>query len=219
MFKAIIFDYNGVLVDDLRFHEEAYLLAAKETGFPLAIETIQRHISTTAGQKRKLFFGDISDETWNRIFELKTKKYFDLIEGEESPLSRDRGRSELPQQAISSGPRIEYFQRNTMRRFFPNTLPVSFKTRSLAMRCTIQTFSGTSAGDDETIGRRFRSMLLCGGFGVRRPDGQKAGIKIFSVATGDNTKEELTTAGADWVLDRLGELKNRTHTPWQPLKQ
>ena len=51
MFKAIIFDFNGVLVNDLRFHEEAYLLAAKETGFPLALETIQRHISTTPGQK------------------------------------------------------------------------------------------------------------------------------------------------------------------------
>jgi len=80
MFKAIIFYYNGILVDDLRFHEDAYLLAAN--GFPLALETIQRHISTTAGQKRKLYFGDISDETWNRIFELKTKNYFDLIKGE-----------------------------------------------------------------------------------------------------------------------------------------
>ena len=35
MFQAIIFDYNGVLVNDLEYHVEAYLMAAKEMGYPL----------------------------------------------------------------------------------------------------------------------------------------------------------------------------------------
>ena len=80
MLKAIIFDYNGVLINDLEIHEEAYLLAAKEMGLPLTREVARKYISATALQKRKLYFGDISDATWDRIFQVKTEHYFNLIE-------------------------------------------------------------------------------------------------------------------------------------------
>jgi phosphoglycolate phosphatase-like HAD superfamily hydrolase len=36
-----------------------------------------------------------------------------------------------------------------------------------------------------------------------------AGIKIFSVATGENSKEELARAGSDWVLNRLEDLMDK----------
>ena len=85
MFQAIIFDYNGVLINDLEIHEEAYLMAAKEMGFPLTREIARKYISATALQKRKLYFGDIPDDIWDRLFLLKTEYYFDLIE-HKSPL-------------------------------------------------------------------------------------------------------------------------------------
>ena len=43
MFKAVIFDFNGVLVNDLVIHEKAYLKAAKDMGLPLTKETIQKY--------------------------------------------------------------------------------------------------------------------------------------------------------------------------------
>lgn len=209
MFKAIIFDFNGVLVDDLHFHEEAYLLAAKETGFPLTLETIRMHISTTPDQKRKLYFGDVSDETWNRVFQLKTRYYFDrigrntLLFPEVEDVLHFLGRQCLLG-LVSNTPR-EYFERvfpkhlaslfqdsifsDEMRHPKPSPEPLLEMMRRLGVVSGQCCYVGDSVSDVQMA--------------------KKAGIKIFSVATGDNSKEELTTAGADWVLDRLGELKNK----------
>ena len=38
---------------------------------------------------------------------------------------------------------------------------------------------------------------------------KRAGIRVFSVGTGDNSQEELRAAGADWVVDNLSELKTK----------
>jgi phosphoglycolate phosphatase-like HAD superfamily hydrolase len=38
---------------------------------------------------------------------------------------------------------------------------------------------------------------------------RKADTRIFSVATGDNSKEELQAEGADWALNNLSELKEK----------
>ena len=209
MYKAIIFDFNGVLVDDLRFHEEAYLLAAKETGFPLTLETTRRHVSTTPDQKRKLYFGDISDETWNRIFELKTKNYFDLIEGENPlfPEAVDVLNSLSKRYLLG-------LVSNTPREYFKKVFP-----KHLA-----SLFQDSIFGDEmrhpkpspESLLEMMRRLDVVSGrccyVGDSVSDVQmakKAGVKIFSVATGDSTKEELTRAGSDWVLARLGELKNK----------
>ena len=68
--KAIIFDYNGVLVDDLKFHEEAYWRAGRTLGIPVARETVRQYLSHSPEQKKKLLYGDISDETWKEISRL-----------------------------------------------------------------------------------------------------------------------------------------------------
>ena len=67
MLKAIIFDYNGILVDDLVYHRDAYLRVAEELGFSLAPDAIWQYISATPDEKRVLF-GEITDES---ISELK----------------------------------------------------------------------------------------------------------------------------------------------------
>ena len=38
---------------------------------------------------------------------------------------------------------------------------------------------------------------------------KRAGIRVFSVATGINSKEELQAAGADWIVNNLLELKEK----------
>ena len=46
MLKAIVFDYNGTLVDDLSMSVESYYRAGREMGFSgLTRATILRHIS------------------------------------------------------------------------------------------------------------------------------------------------------------------------------
>jgi len=41
---------------------------------------------------------------------------------------------------------------------------------------------------------------------------KRADIRMFSVATGDNSNEELQAAGADWVVNNLLELKEKLET-------
>jgi phosphoglycolate phosphatase len=41
---------------------------------------------------------------------------------------------------------------------------------------------------------------------------RSVGTRVFSVATGDNSQEELQAAGADWVGNNLSELKEKLKT-------
>ena len=79
MLKAIIFDYNGILVDDLVYHRDAYIRVAEKLGFSLSPDAIWQYISATPDEKRVLF-GEITDETWRKIRSLKDKYYFEMIE-------------------------------------------------------------------------------------------------------------------------------------------
>jgi len=206
MFKAVIFDFNGVLVNDLVIHEKAYLKAAKDMGLPLTKETIQKYISTTALQKRKLYFGDISDKTWNRIFQLKTEYYFDLVE-EKNPLFPEVGEvlNSLGRQYLLG------LISNTPRRYFEKAFP-----QNLA-----RLFQATIFGDEmrhpkpspeallEMMGRLKVDADQCCYVGDSVSDvrmAKQAGIRIFSVVTGDSSGEELREAGSDWILDSLSEL-------------
>lgn len=206
MFKAVIFDFNGVLINDLVIHEKAYLKAAKDMGLPLTKETIQRYISTTALQKRKLYFGDISDETWNQIFQLKTGYYFDLVE-RENPLFPEVGEvlNSLGRQYLLG------LISNTPRRYFEKVFP-----QNLA-----RLFQATIFGDEmrhpkpspkallEMMGQLKVDADQCCYVGDSVSDvrmAKKAGIRIFSVVTGDSSGEELREAGSDWILDSLLEL-------------
>jgi len=57
MLKAIVFDYNGTLVDDLDLAVESYYRAGKERGYRLAREKVLQHISQPPSAKRGLYFG------------------------------------------------------------------------------------------------------------------------------------------------------------------
>ena len=79
--KAIVFDYNGTLVDDVTIHAKSYWLAGVDMGFDLSMETVWRHVSQPPSQKRVLYYGDISDERWEAVFELKKKHYYEIAKG------------------------------------------------------------------------------------------------------------------------------------------
>jgi beta-phosphoglucomutase len=206
MLKAIIFDYNGVLINDLEIHEEAYLLAAKEMGLPLTREIARKYISATALQKRKLYFGDISDATWDRIFQVKTEHYFHLIE-KKSPVFPEVG-----EVLHFLSPRyLLGLISNTPRKYFEKIFP-----RDLALLFRATTFGDEMRNPKPNPGALIEMMRRldvtadhCCYVGDSLSDirmVKAAGIKIFSVATGDNSKKELIDAGSDWILDRLSDL-------------
>ncbi len=209
MLKAIIFDYNGVLVNDLKIHEEAYWRAGKELGIPVTRETVRKYLSYSPEEKRKLYYGNISDETWEGIRRLMTRFYFDLAE------KRDVIFPDVEAVLISLSARyILALVSNTRREYFNGVFP-----RKLA-----SLFSDTMFFDEigkpkpapdpllkmmERLGIGRDQCCYVGDSVLDVQMAKRADIKLFSVATGDNSKEELQAAGADWVVNNLSELHEK----------
>ena len=126
MLKSVVFDFNGLLVNDLELHEQAYLRAGADLGFPLSEAIVRQYVSCTPNEKRVFYFGDITDETWVDISLRKKEYYFRLAEGREL-LYPDveevvtRLAEAYPLGVISNTTR-EYFERT-----FPETLAGLFQ--------------------------------------------------------------------------------------------
>jgi HAD superfamily hydrolase (TIGR01549 family) len=207
--KAIIFDYNGVLVDDLKIHEEAYWRAGRELGIPVTREIVRKYLSYSPEQKRKPLYGDIPDETWEEISKVRARWYFDLA-GKENVLFPDvkavlTSLSERYVLALISNTRRDYFGR-----IFPKELVTLFRETMF-----LDEIGKPKPSPDPLIIMMERLRIgrdECCYVGDSVLDVQmakRAGIKAISVATGDNSREELQAAGADWVVENLSELKGK----------
>lgn len=207
--KAIIFDYNGVLVNDLKIHEQAYWRAGKELGIPVARKTVRKYLSYSPEQKRKLYYGNISDETWEEIKRRMTRCYFKLAEKRnvifphvEAVLKSLSTRYML---ALISNTRRKYFNR-----IFPRELASLFKETMFFDEIRkpkpspdplLKMIERLGIGRDQCcyVGDSVLDVQMARGVGV----------KVFSVATGDSSREELQAAGADWVANNLSELNEK----------
>jgi HAD superfamily hydrolase (TIGR01549 family) len=207
--KAIIFDYNGVLVDDLKIHEEAYWLAGRELGIPVTRETVRKYLSYSPEQKRKPLYGDISDETWEEISKVRARWYFELAE-KGNVLFPDvedvlTSLAERYVFALISNTRRDYFDR-----IFPKELITLFRETMF-----LDEIGKPKPSPDPLIIMMERLRIgrdECCYVGDSVLDVQmakRAGIKAIAVATGDNSREELQAAGADWVVDNLSDLKGK----------
>ncbi|NIS61065.1 MAG: HAD-IA family hydrolase [Proteobacteria bacterium] len=209
MLKAIIFDYNGVLVNDLKIHEEAYWRAGKELGMPVARETVRKYLSHSPEQKRKLYYGDISDETWEGIKRRMTRCYFDLAEKRdvifpdvEAVLTSLSARYIL---ALISNTRRKYFNR-----IFPRKLASLFSETIF-----FEEIRKPKPSPDpllkmmERLGIGRDQCCYVGDSVIDVQMAKRVNVKVFSVATGDNSKEELQAAGADWIVNNLSELNEK----------
>jgi phosphoglycolate phosphatase len=207
--KAIIFDYNGVLVNDLKIHEQAYWRAGKELGIPVARETVRKYLSHSPEQKRKLYYGNISDKVWRRISRITARFYSDLArKGDvifpdvEEVLMSLSARYML---ALISNTRREYFNR-----IFPRKLAILFRETMF-----VDEMRKPKPSPDpllkmmERLGIGSDQCCYVGDSVLDVQMAKKVGIKVFSVSTGDNSKEELQAAGADWVVNNLSELNEK----------
>ena len=205
MLKAIIFDYNGILVDDLAYHRDAYVRVAEELGYTLTAEAIWKYISATPDEKRYLF-GDISDETWRKIRGLKDEYYFEMIEKEnfiisdvEDVLTSLDSKYEL---GLISNTSRTYFQR-----LFPQHLADYFKKTLFS-----EEMDNPKPAPDPLL--KMMKMLTvdpneCCYVGDATSDVQmtkSADVRIIGVTTGHHSEEDLRDAGADWIVQNLSEL-------------
>lgn len=212
MLKAVIFDYNGLLVDDLKLHEEAYMRTSMDLDILLSRDTVRKFLSHTPDQKRTPCFGDISDETWQKILTLKKKYYFSLLEKTDI-LFPDVGTvltslSESFALGLVSNTSREYFELS-----FPRHLATLFRETIFAGEVDnpkpspeplLKAIASIGIGPDECcyVGDSVLDVRMA----------KAAGVRIFAIETGDNSQKELLAAGADCVLDSLQELAIQIRT-------
>ena len=205
MFKAVVFDYNGVLVDDLIYHRDAYLRVAEDLDYTISSQDVWDLISTTPDAKRVLF-GDISDNRWKEIRSLKDKYYFDMIRSGNILLPDvDEVLPYLSKSydlaLVSNTARYYYNQ------IFPAQLADCFKTTLFAGEVDppkpapeplLKTMQILGVGPEE-----------CCYVGDSISDAEmttSAGVMMFGITTGHNSGQELKDAGAAWIVENLKDL-------------
>jgi HAD superfamily hydrolase (TIGR01549 family) len=206
MLKAIVFDYNGVLLNDLDYQVESYWQAGRDRGFEITIETVRQYISFPPSHKKDLYFGKISEAEWKKIFDLKEKYYYELIDqkdilfpGVEQILASLTRQFKL---ALVSNTIRSLFERTFPRHLadlFQATLFVDeVKKPKPSPQPLLKIIQILDVSEDECcyVGDSVEDIRMA----------KAAGVKIFSVSTGICSKEELVAAGADRLVANLKEL-------------
>jgi len=77
MLRALLFDMNGVVIDDMRFHEQAWLALAAKYGRPLTVDEFRRTMSGRRNRDNVVHvFGDaLSDEQFRAYQREKEEAY------------------------------------------------------------------------------------------------------------------------------------------------
>ncbi len=207
--KAIVFDYNGTLVDDVRIHAKSYWMAGQDLGYDLTMETVWRHVSQPPSRKRVLYYGEISDESWDAVFALKKKHYYEIAQREtivfadaEPVLNTLKKQFKL---AVLSNTFRFFFEE-----FFPDSLTELFETTLFFDEVAVP----KPAPDPLRIvlERLSLSPAQCCYVGDAIEDIQMArtvGAIAFSVTTGGCSREQLLSAGSDQVFDSLAEMADQ----------
>jgi HAD superfamily hydrolase (TIGR01549 family) len=206
MLKAIVFDYNGTLVDDLELTVESYYRAGTERGYRLSREMVRRHISQPPSAKRGLYFGCIVDAEWTAIIERRKAIYAELARSEFKLFPQaEKTLTDL------SGPYRLGVLSNTFRDLFTRLFPVHLaalfqsslffdevpdpKPSPTPMVTMLQSL-GIQAPECGYVGDAIEDVQMA----------RAAGVKSFGLSTGVCSAKELRSAGADWVGADLGAL-------------
>ena len=79
MIKAVLFDYNGVLVDDLDLHLESYHKLFENHGKVISDTDKEGLLWKTPYEKIRDAFGDIDENEVNILLKEKEKYYLELL--------------------------------------------------------------------------------------------------------------------------------------------
>ncbi len=204
--KAVVFDYNGTLVDDLDLAVESYFRSGSERGYRLAREKVRQHISQPPSAKRGLYFGDISDAEWAAIIDRRKQIYvelapsgFKLFPQTEKILTElaDRYRLGVLSNTFRSlfellfpAHLVGLFQASLFFDEVPDPKPSPAPLLSMMHSLRVEAWECAYVGDAVEDVQMARA----------------AGVRSFALTTGACRSEELRDAGADWVDSDLGSL-------------
>jgi HAD superfamily hydrolase (TIGR01549 family) len=209
MFKAIVFDYNGTLVDDLDLVVESYHRAGAEQGFDLKPATVRQHISQPPSRKRLLYYGDISDAEWERILERRKQIYTELAASGFKLFPHTKTALTALSHKYLLGVLSNTF-RDLFERLFPPHLAklmtatlffeeVPDPKPSPAPMVSMLSILGVEKHQCCYVGDAVEDVQMA----------KAAGVRAYAITTGACSCDELYLAGADWVAEDLKSFSDR----------
>lgn len=204
--KAIVFDFNGTLVNDLELHVASYWRAGVDCGYPLSEETVRRYISFAPSEKRSLYYGEISNAEWEEVFSLKRKYYYELVDRNEI-LFPD---TESALSVLAADFKLAVLS-NTFRYMYERLCPAHL-ARLFQATLFYEEMPDPKPSPQpmlhimEELGVDRNQCCYVGDSLTDLKMAKAAGVPMFGVTTGDNHAEEFKMAGADYVADDLTDL-------------
>lgn len=204
--KAIVFDYNGVLIDDLRVHVRAFVDVLSEAGLSVGEQDIWKLMHRPSIEKITAFLPPERMNEKDELFAKKIALYQKRVSEKDHLFSGVR--SVIPQ--LANDYRLGIITNTTLvqlkagmdarvRKFFetiityeeiespkPNPQSLFLACERLGVKPELAAYVGDSTND----------MRFC----------QNAGCYPIGITTGESNADELEKAGAKKVIKSLDEL-------------
>lgn len=209
MYKTILFDFDGTVFDTVKGIERSVKYALDKNGIVLSVDSFRRF----AGPPFKVIFKEkygFDDELIVKIIEAFREDYLPYGIYESSPFP---GIAELLDELRQNGFKLAI---STLK---PRTMAVELLERS-GLYGKFDVISGQIAEGIETLtkaeivrgamdmlGAAPEDTVLVGDTKYDVVGGHEAGLKVIGVRYGYAESGELENAGADIIVETLGDLK------------
>ncbi len=209
MYKNILFDFDGTVFDTVKGIERSVKYALDKNGIVLSVDSFRRF----AGPPFKVIFKEnygFDDELIVKIIEAFREDYLPYGIYESSPFP---GIAELLDELRQSGFKL------AIATLKPRTMAVELLERS-GLYGKFDVISGQIAEGIETLtkaeivrgamdmlGAAPEDTVLVGDTKYDVVGGHEAGLKVIGVRYGYAESGELENAGADIIVETLGDLK------------
>lgn len=209
MYKNILFDFDGTVFDTLKGIERSVKYALDKNGIVLSVDSFRRF----AGPPFKVIFKEnygFDDELIVKIIEAFREDYLPYGIYESSPFP---GIAELLDELRQNGFKL------AIATLKPRTMAVELLERS-GLYGKFDVISGQIAEGIETLtkaeivrcamdmlGAAPEDTVLVGDTKYDVVGGHEAGLKVIGVRYGYAESGELENAGADIIVETLGDLK------------
>ena len=209
MYKTILFDFDGTVFDTVKGIERSVKYALDKNGIVLSVDSFRRF----AGPPFKVFFKEqygFDDELIVKIIEAFREDYLPYGIYESSPFP---GIAELLDELRQNGFKL------AIATLKPRTMAVELLERS-GLYGKFDVISGQIAEGIETLtkaeivrgamdmlGAAPEDTVLVGDTKYDVVGGHEAGLKVIGVRYGYAESGELENAGADIIVETLGDLK------------
>ncbi len=210
MYKNILFDFDGTVFDTVKGIERSVKYALDKNGIVLSVDSFRRF----AGPPFKVIFKEnygFDDELIVKIIEAFREDYLPYGIYESSPFP---GIAELLDELRQNGFKL------AIATLKPRTMAVELLERS-GLYGKFDVISGQIAEGIETLtkaeivrgamdmlGAAPEDTVLVGDTKYDVVGGHEAGLKVIGVRYGYAESGELENAGADIIVETLGDLKN-----------